>query len=243
MKHFEIGRKPREQEQIVKERFLADIQKAFPIFRDDDCANAHLLKYVNKFLHAKAVPSSRFYQMVHRNDTADEDWVGADDHDKSSDEERMMANSQPSVDHPISQTTSDSEVNEGVSRLFISNGMQVMVQKPSISNTTLTNASRTTNRSLSPDALAMPTEYTTSGERSNQPRNFLDGAALGHLLEELMTLGVKDQSRLLLVATWSEEDVDVLLRDSVRKSRIDKFEAQQLIIALRSLHRRSMQIS
>jgi hypothetical protein len=26
MKHFEIGRKPREQKQIVKERFLADVR-------------------------------------------------------------------------------------------------------------------------------------------------------------------------------------------------------------------------
>ncbi|KAG2360837.1 hypothetical protein BDR07DRAFT_1486511 [Suillus spraguei] len=249
LKHFEIGRKPREQEQIIKERFLADVQKAFPIFRDNDCAHAHLLKYVDAFLHAKAVPGSRFYQMAHRHDIADGDW------------ERMLANSQPSVGPLISQTTSDSEVNEGASRLFISNGIQVMVQKPSISNTTLTNASRTTNRSLSP--LAMSTQYTTSRECNNQPRrassastvlasndpydttpvrNFLGGAALGHLLEECMTLGIKNQSRLLLVATWSEEDVHVLLRDSVRESRIDKFEAQQLIIALRSLHRRSMQV-
>lgn len=263
LKHFEIGRKPREQEQIIKERFLADVQKAFPIFRDNDCAHAHLLKYVDAFLHAKAVPGSRFYQVAHRNDIADGDWVGGDNHDMSVDnaEERMLANSQPSVGPLISQTTSDSEVNEGASRLFISNGIQVMVQKPSISNTTLTNASRTTNRSLSP--LAMSTQYTTSRECNNQPRrassastvlasndpydttpvrNFLGGAALGHLLEECMTLGIKNQSRLLLVATWSEEDVHVLLRDSVRESRIDKFEAQQLIIALRSLHRRSMQV-
>jgi hypothetical protein len=121
------------------------------------------------------------------------------------------------------------------------------------------------DRSQSPDLLAaMPIEYTTSRKDRNRPRrasskssttlalndsydattpirNFLDRAALGHLLEQLMTLGIKNRSRLLLIATWSEEDVNVLLRDSVRESRIDKFEVQQFIIALRSLHRQSMQ--
>jgi hypothetical protein len=121
------------------------------------------------------------------------------------------------------------------------------------------------NRSPSPDPLAaMPIKHTTSRKHSNRPRsassastalalndshrddatpirNFLSRAALGHLLEQLMTLGIKNQSRLLLVAAWSEEDVHVLLRDSVRESRIDKFEVQQLVIALRSLHRRSTQ--
>ncbi|KAG1858443.1 hypothetical protein DFJ58DRAFT_876711 [Suillus subalutaceus] len=242
MKHFEIGRKPREQEQIFKERFLADVQDAFPIFGDDECANAHLLRYVDRYLHAKAVPSSRFYQMVHGNDSADEDWIGDDDHDEAgSVEEYMPANSDELPDPLIlnrSQTTSElNEVNAGASRLVTSGGVQ--------------------------DPLAaMPIEYTTSRKHSNKPwhtssasrvlvsndsydttpiRNFLGHAALGHLLEELMTLGIKNQSRLLLVATWPEEDVNILLRDSVRESRIDKFEAQQLVIALRSLHRRSMQ--
>lgn len=271
VKHFEIGRKPREQEQIIKERFLADVQEAFPIFGDDECAHAHLLKYVHRYLHAKAVPSSRFYQMMHGNDIADsEDWVGDNNHDEAGNvEEHMPANSEQ-LDPLIpnrSQTTSElEEVNEGASRLVTSDGIQGMVQQPSISNSpspTLMDASRTMNRSPSPDPLAtVPTEYTTLRKHSNQPwhassagtvlasddpcdttpiRNFLGHAALGHLLEELMTLGIKNQSRLLLVATWSEEDINILLRDSVRESRIDKFEAQQLVIALRSLHRRSMQ--
>lgn len=269
VKHFEIGRKPREQEQIIKERFLADVQNAFPIFGDDKCANAHLLKYVDRYLHAKAVPSSRFYQMVHSNDIADEDWIEDDDQDETgSIEEHMPANYEP-LDPLIlnrSQTTSKLDgVYEGASRLVTSDGIQDMVQQPStVPNSpspTLMNASRTMNHSPSPDPLAMPAEYTTSRKHSNQPwhassasavsvsndsydttpiRNFLGHAALDHLLEELMTLGIKNQSRLLLVATWSEEDVNILLRDSVRESRIDKFEAQQLIIALRSLHQRSM---
>ncbi|KAG1790958.1 uncharacterized protein HD556DRAFT_673732 [Suillus plorans] len=131
---------------------------------------------------------------------------------------------------------------------------------------TLTDASRTMNHSPSPDTLAaMSIDYdTTSRKHSDQPRrassasttvsandshhttpirNFLSRAALGHLLEELMTLGIKNQSRLLLAATWSEEDVNILLRDSVREKRIDKFEAQQLVIALRSLHQQSMRVS
>lgn len=269
VKHFEIGRKPREQGQIIKERFLADVQKAFPIFGDES-ANAHLLKYVDRFLHAKAVPSSRFYQMVHGNNIADEDWVGDDD--KSDDgEEHMPANSEP-LGPPLpnrSQTTSKlDEVNEGASRLVNSDGIQRTVQKkPSVSNSsspTLTDASQAGNRSPSPDPLAaMPIEYTTSRKHYDQPkrvssasivlasndsdfydttpiRNFLGRAALGHLLKELMTLGIKNQSRLLLVATWSEEDLNIFLRDSVRECRMDKFEAQQLVIALRSLHRRSM---
>ncbi|KAG1882930.1 hypothetical protein F4604DRAFT_1952986 [Suillus subluteus] len=253
VKHFEIGRKPREQEQIIKERFLADVQNAFPIFGDDECANAHLLRYVDRYLHAKAVPSSRFYQMVHGNDSADEDWIGNDDHDEAgSFEEHMPANSDELPDPLIlnrSQTTSElNEVNAGASHLVTSDGIQGMVQQPSISNSsspTLMDASQTMNHSPSPDPLAaMPIEYTTSRKHSNKPwhtSNFLGHAALGHLLEELMTLGIKNQSRLLLVATWSEEDVNILLRDSVREGRIDKFEAQQLVIALRSLHRRSMQ--
>lgn len=271
VKHFEIGRKPREQEQSIKERFLADVQRAFPVFGDDESANAHLLKYVDRYLHAKAVPSSRFYQMVHGNDNADEDCVVGDDDKSDNAEEHMPANSEP-LRPPIpnrSQTTSElDEVNEGASRLVISDGIQRMVQKLSTPNSpspTLTNVSQTMNRSQSPDPLAaMPIEYTTSHKDRNRPRrassastalalndsyydaatpirNFLDRAALGHLLEQLMTLGIKNQSRLLLVATWSEEDVNVLLRDSVRESRIDKFEVQQFIIALRSLHRRSMQ--
>lgn len=268
VKHFEIGRKPREQEQIIKERFLADVQNAFPIFGDDETANAHLLKYVHRYLHAKAVPSSRFYQMVHGNvDITNEDWVGDDDKSDNV-EEHMPANSGSPIPNR-SQTTSElaHEINEGASRLVISDGIQLkrMMQKPSISNSpspTLTDASRTMNRSPSPDPLAtMPLEYTTSRKHGDQPRrassastvlasndsydttpirNFLGRAALGHLLKDLMTLGIKNQSRLLLVATWSEEDLNILLRDSVRESRIDKFEAQQLVIALRSLHRRSM---
>lgn len=272
VKHFEIGRKPREQEQIIKERFLADVQKVFPIFGDDETANAHLLKYVYRYLHAKAVPSSRFYQMVHGIvDITNKDWVG--DNDKSDNvEEHMPANSGEPPDSSIpnrSQTTSElaHEINEGASRLVISDGIQLkrMAQKPSISNSpspTLTDASQTMNRSPSPDSLAaMPLEYTTSRKHGDQPRrassastvlasndshdttsirNFLGRAALGHLLGDLISLGIKNQSRLLLVATWSEEDLNILLRDSVRESRIDKFEAQQLVIALRSLHRRSM---
>ncbi|KAG1759088.1 hypothetical protein EDD22DRAFT_849502 [Suillus occidentalis] len=258
VKHFEIGRKPREQEQSIKERFLADVrasiddrstthvQRAFPIFVDK-IANAHLLKYVDRYLHAKAVPSSRFYQMAHRNNIADGNCVG--DNDKSDNvEEHMPANSEP-LRPPIpnrSQTASElGEVNNEASRSIIPDGIQRMVQQ-------------------SPDPLAaMPIAYTTSRKDRNRPRrassasttlalndsydavtpirNFLDRAALGHLLEQLMTLGIKNLSRLLLIATWSEEDVNVLLRDSVRESRIDKFEVQQFIIALRSLHRRSMQ--
>jgi hypothetical protein len=273
MKHFEIGRKPREQKQIVKERFLADVEKAFPIFGDDECANAHLLKYVDRYLHAKAVPSSRFYQMLHGNDIAEsEDRVGGNVRDKSDDvEEHMPTNYEP-LDFPMPnrfQATSESdEVNEGASRLVIPDGIQdVAQQQPFISNSpspTLMDASRTIDRSPSPYLLAsMPIEYTTSRKHGNQPwrasstntvlasndscdtapiKSFLSHAALGHLLEELVTLGIKNWSRLLLVATWSEEDVNILLRDSVRESRIDKFEAQQLAIALRSLHRRSVQI-
>lgn len=267
VKHFKIGRKPREQEQTVKQRFLADVQKAFPIFGDDECANAHLLKYVDRYLHAKAVPSSRFYQMAHGNDVADENhWVGDDDRPDNV-EERMLANFEP-LGPPIpnrSQTTSESdEVNERASRLAISDGTHRMMQKPFISNSpspTLINASQTMDRSPSPDPLAaMPMEYTTSCKHINRPRRassastalaldnfydatpirkFLDRAALGHLLEQLVTLGIKNQSRLLLVATWSEEDLHILLRDSVRESRIDKFEAQELVIALRTLRRRS----
>lgn len=267
VKHFEIGRKPREQEQSIKERFLADVRRAFPIFGDDQSANAHLLKYVDRYLHAKAVPSSRFYQMVHNNNVADEDCIG--DSDKSDNvEEHMPANSEP-LRPPVpnrSQTISElGEVNKGASRSVISDGIQRTVQQQSISNSrspTLTNVSQIMDRSQSPDPLAtMPIEYTTLRKARNQSRrassasttlalndsydaatpirNFLDRAAVGHLLEQLMTLGIKNQSRLLLIATWSEEDVNVLLRDSVRESRIDKFEVQQFIIALRSLHRRS----
>lgn len=266
VKHFEIGRKPREQEQSIKERFLADVQRAFPIF-GDKIAYAHLLKYVDRYLHAKAVPSSRFYQMVHSNNIADEDCVGDDDKSDNV-EEHMPANSEPlSVRPNRSQTTSElGEVNNGASHPVISDGIQRMVQQQSISNSpspTLTNVSQTMDHSQPPDPLAaMPIAYTTSRKDRNRPRrassasttlalndsydattpirNFLDRAALGHLLEQLMTLGIKNRSRLLLIATWSEEDVNVLLRDSVRESRIDKFEVQQFIIALRSLHR-SMQ--
>lgn len=268
VKHFEIGRKPREQEQSIKERFLADVQRAFPIFLDK-IANAHLLKYVDRYLHAKAVPSSRFYQMAHRNNIADGDCVGDDDKSDNV-EEHMPANSEP-LRPPIpnrSQTASElGEVNNGAPRSVIPDGIQRMAQQQSISNSpspTLTNVSQTMDRSQSPDPLAaMPIAYTTSRKDRNRPRrassasttlalndsydavtpirNFLDHAALGHLLEQLLTLGIKNLSRLLLIATWSEEDVNVLLRDSVRESRIDKFEVQQFIIALRSLHRRSMQ--
>lgn len=281
VKHFEIGRKPREQDQVIKERFLADVQKAFPIFGDDECANAHLLRYVDKYLHAKAVPSSRFYHMVHGNDIADHDgdWsLGDSDKSDNVEEHRdTPANSEPPAGlttlHNRSQVISElDEANEEASRMVISDGIQgSMVQKSSgISDSppspTLTDASRTMNRSPSPDVTplaAMPIDYdTTSRKHSDQPRrassastvsanvsyhttsvrNFLSRAALGHLLEELMTLGIKNQSRLLLAATWSEEDVNILLRDSVRERRIDKFEAQQLVIALRSLHRQSMRV-
>ncbi|KAG2115101.1 uncharacterized protein F5147DRAFT_410261 [Suillus discolor] len=276
VKHFEIGRKPREQDQIIKERFLEDVQKAFPIFGDDECANAHLLRYVDRYLGAKAVPSSRFYHMVHGNDIADHDgdWLLGDS-DKSDNVEEHRdtpANSEPPAGlttlHNRSQAISElDEANEGASRMVISDGIQgSMVQKSPISNSpspTLTD-SRTMNQSPSPDPLvAMPIDYdTTSRKHSDQPRrassastvsandsyhttpirNFLSRAALDHLLEELMTLGIKNQSRLLLAATWSEEDVNILLRDSVRERRIDKFEARQLVIALRSLHQRSMQV-
>lgn len=181
------------------------------------------------------------------------------------------------------------EANEEASRMVISDGIQgsmvqkvidirciekctathsTLVKSPGISDSppspTLTDASRTVNRSPSQDPLAaMSIDYdTTSRKHSDQPRrassastvsandschttpvrNFLSRAALGHLLEELMTLGIKNQSRLLLAATWSEEDVNILLRDSVRERRIDKFEVQQLVIALRSLHQQSMRV-
>ncbi|KAG1900767.1 uncharacterized protein F5891DRAFT_286865 [Suillus fuscotomentosus] len=282
VKHFEIGRKPREQDQIIKERFLADVQKAFPIFGDDECANAHLLRYVDRYLGAKAVPSSRFYHMVHGNDIVDHDgdWLLGDS-DKSDNVEEHRdtpANSEPPAGltsttlHNRSQAISElDEANEEASRMVISDGIQgSMVQKsPGISgdsspSPTLTDASRTMNRSPSQDPLAaMSIDYdTTSRKHSDQPRrassastvsandschttpirDFLSRAALGHLLEELMTLGIKNQSRLLLAATWSEEDVNILLRDSVRERRIDKFEAQQLVIALRSLDRQSMRV-
>jgi hypothetical protein len=66
---------------------------------------------------------------------------------------------------------------------------------------------------------------------------FLSGAQLSHLLEELVKLGIKNQSRLHLIAAWPECDIEVFLRDSVRESRIDKFEALQLNVAFRSLRR------
>lgn len=64
---------------------------------------------------------------------------------------------------------------------------------------------------------------------------FLSHAQLSHLFEELVKLGIKNQSRLDLIAAWPECDIEVLLRDSVRESRIDKFEALQLNVAFRSL--------
>jgi hypothetical protein len=112
--------------------------------------------------------------------------------------------------------------------------------------------------SLDPDA-AMPLteQQTTLCEHSSDPgkasstsqalvsgespdasvKNFLNHAQLGHLLEELAKLGIKNQSRLHLVATWPEQDVDELLHNSVREGRIDRFEAKQLSIVLRSLRR------
>jgi len=66
---------------------------------------------------------------------------------------------------------------------------------------------------------------------------FLSGAQLSHLLEELVKLGIKNQSRLHLIAAWPECDIEVFLRDSVRECRIDKFEALQLNVAFRSLRR------
>ncbi|OJA13029.1 hypothetical protein AZE42_04393 [Rhizopogon vesiculosus] len=69
-------------------------------------------------------------------------------------------------------------------------------------------------------------------------RDFLSHAQLGHhLLEELIKLGIKNKSRLHLVAAWPERDIDELLRDSVRESRIDRFEALQLNVAFRSVRR------
>ena len=62
---------------------------------------------------------------------------------------------------------------------------------------------------------------------------FLRHAQLSHLTEELVTLGIKNQSRLRIVAEWQERDVDELLRGS----RINRFEALQLTIAFRSLRR------
>ncbi|KAG2157570.1 uncharacterized protein EDB93DRAFT_799400 [Suillus bovinus] len=246
LKHFEIGRKPREQDKIIKERFLADVQQAFPIFEDDERASAHLFKYINQFLHSKAVPRSRFYQMVHNNDIADGDLLGDDD--KSDDVEgdrNMPVNSEPPTGPPTlhserSQMT-EFELDEETSRSAISAnpGMQ------------------------DPVVTGMPVECSTLRKDSNQPRrassastvlasddschttpirNFLGRAALGHLHAELMTLGIKNESRLLHVATWPEEDVNILLCDSVRERRIDKFEAQQLVIALRSLRRQSMRV-
>ncbi|OAX38910.1 hypothetical protein K503DRAFT_127757 [Rhizopogon vinicolor AM-OR11-026] len=69
-------------------------------------------------------------------------------------------------------------------------------------------------------------------------KNFLSHAQLGHhLFEELIKLGIKNKSRLHLVAAWPERDIDELLRDSVRESRIDRFEALQLNVAFRSVRR------
>lgn len=78
---------------------ITQVQKAFPIFGDDECANAHLLRYVDRYLGAKAVPSSRFYHMVHGNDIADHDgdWLLGDS-DKSDNVEEhrdTSANSEP----------------------------------------------------------------------------------------------------------------------------------------------------
>ncbi|KAG0705341.1 hypothetical protein DFH29DRAFT_293052 [Suillus ampliporus] len=273
LKNFEIGRKPREQEQHIKERFLADVHTAFPIFERDERANAHLIKYVDRFLHAKAVPSSRFYKIVHgSNDIADEDWAGDDD--KSDDDEHDMVNSEP-LGSPLpstrSQTVSElDERDEGGSHLVSSDdiqGQHTMQTKatasgspsPTLADDALDQARI---RSPSPDPLAaMPMQYAASRKHSDQPRRassaskllastasstsynttpiktFLGRVALSHLLDELVKLGIKNQARLLLVAAWPEADLHILLNDSVRENRIDKFEAQQLGIALRSLHR------
>lgn len=64
---------------------------------------------------------------------------------------------------------------------------------------------------------------------------FLRHAQLDHLLEELVELGIKNRSRLHIVAAWPDRDIEDLLRDSVRESRIDRFEALQLHVAFRSL--------
>jgi hypothetical protein len=72
---------------------ITQVQQTFPIFGDES-ANAHLLKYVDRYLHAKAVPSSRFYQMAR---IADEDHCVGDDNKSDNDnvEEHMPANSEP----------------------------------------------------------------------------------------------------------------------------------------------------
>jgi hypothetical protein len=72
---------------------ITQVQRAFPIF-GDKIAFAHLLKYVDRYLHAKAVPSSRFYQMAHSNNIADEECVGDDDKSDNV-EQHMPANSEP----------------------------------------------------------------------------------------------------------------------------------------------------
>ncbi|KAG1748976.1 uncharacterized protein EDB91DRAFT_827168 [Suillus paluster] len=263
VKHFEIGRKPREQEQHIKERFLADVHKAFPIFERNERAYAHLLTYVDRYLHSKAVPSSPFYKTVHgSNDITNEDWAGDDDKSDNSDEHGMV-NSEPlGSPFPISQLE---EGNKGGSYPVDSDDsiqrQRMVLTKVSDSGSPSPTLADDQVRSPSPDPLAaMPTQYAASRKRSDQPRRassasklsassnvydttpirtFLGRAALSHLLDELVTLGIKNQSRLLLVAAWPEEDLHIFLRDSVRDDRMDKFEARQLAIALRSL-RRSM---